>query len=167
MNALVPEKRSRLLLRGFCTKELDAGQDSKREYDRRYYLLNKDKKGSLVKQYHLRNKDKISAAKRDYYILNKSDLAKANRSYHARNADRVRELKREFYVRHRDHDNLAAYHPRTVDQLRLRSWRTPEQVREFFDSIAPRLQIAHHADWYRVSRELICELGGMRTAVKY
>src|SRR5689334_9639565 len=46
------------------------------------------------------------------------------------------------------------------DSKVLKSWKTPEVVRDYFESIKSKLHISHYTDWYRISRTQIMELGG-------
>ena len=42
----------------------------------------------------------------------------------------------------------------------LKSWKTPELVRDYFESIKAKLHISHYSGWYRISRTQIRDLGG-------
>jgi hypothetical protein len=41
-----------------------------------------------------------------------------------------------------------------------KSWKTPEEVRQFLESIAKKLQVTESSDWYRVGVDQMKQLGG-------
>lgn len=45
----------------------------KKEYDRQYYIKNKERKSQLAKLWYIANRDKIRKKQRDYYYANKGD----------------------------------------------------------------------------------------------
>jgi hypothetical protein len=141
-----------------------------------------NKRKSYLQAYRIRNKDKKRISNLEYYRQNKTKSLEYDRLYRGRNKDLLRESKRvahlrnrdskcEFYVQNRANlretqrsyyvrnpENPATYSPRSVV---IKSWKTPESVREYFDSIAEQLHISDYVDWYRVSRAQIASLGGV------
>jgi hypothetical protein len=112
-----------------------------RDFNRQFYLRNKDNVKLATNQYYVRNKNNLKQSMREYYSLNKLAL---NRSM------------REHYIRSKQNPDL--YSPRVNS---LKSWKTPEDVREYFESVAKELLISDHTDWYRVSNAQISGYGGM------
>jgi hypothetical protein len=169
---------------------LQINEDNKKEYSRQYRLQNSDKAIDSVRQYRLKNEHKLKDAYDEYYLLNKDRISEAmrdyglqnmdkkrdydrrynlqtkdkkkesHRQYRKQNQDKIRELKREY---HRDnHDSPASYYPR---QALNKSWKSPELVREYFESIAQQLHISDFSDWYRISRGQIKSLDGMQSCI--
>jgi hypothetical protein len=179
-------KSSFLLRRFYCSDvepEFTAGiirtKDWK-EYDRKYRDRNKDKLKESKSSYYLRNleikreyashkdpkwrdrdngprnKKKDREYVRQYLVRTKDQKRVYDRQYRLDNKDKARDYSRLKYLR--NHGNPASYNPR---HAALKSWRAPELVREYFESIAKQLQISDYTDWYRISRLQIYDLGGM------
>jgi hypothetical protein len=67
----------------------------------------------------------------------------------------MKESNHQNYIRNLE--NPDTYLSRSA----IKSWKSPELVREFFESIAEQLNISSHPDWYRISYDQIRNLGGM------
>lgn len=144
----------------------DLGPNVRRkEIDRRFRIRNKDQRNNYSRLYRFRNPDKVVT--REVTVV---DL-KMKEYETSRNKDKRRESKRQYYFRNKDRigESLQQYYVRTHKTpdiyLRrndfLKSWKSPELVRDYFSSVAGQLQISKHSDWYRVSRGQLCELGGV------
>jgi hypothetical protein len=156
----------------------------KKEYNRRYNLLHKDKisysnglyrSGNLdtILQHRFQNKDKKKEYDREYnlryrnveyhrqyYLRNRDSKKDATREYEMRHKDKIRDSKRRYRIR--NHPNPETYHPRDIQS---KSWKSPDLVREFFNSIANQLHISNYNDWYRVSMSQIQSLEGVFTCL--
>jgi hypothetical protein len=111
---------------------------------------------SYKRENYFRNKSKVSQHQRDY-----------KRQYRIRKKDHVTETNREYYARNKERatqdyldtkSNPDDYFPRASP---AKSWKSPELVREYFESIASDLKVSISTDWYRISRPQIVSLGGM------
>lgn len=118
------------------------------DYHRQYYLQNKDKNtelrisgemGDYQRGYSLRNNEKTAE-----YRKRSKDWKVANRQYYRQYS----RGKREYYQLYRG------------NQKSNLSWKTPDLVRSYFDSIAARLNISNFADWYRISKKQMDQYGG-------
>jgi hypothetical protein len=183
------------LLRTFCVKPALSGvgninywndyrlqhKDKKKEYDRQYYLQTKDKRRNSKHEYYLRfrdrNQEKMKVSDNRYQPLNKNGYDRLyysqksdkrrdtkrvyDRLYRAQNKDKIKESFRAKYILNRE--NPDAYLPRISE---FYSWKSPELVRQYFDSISKQLLINDHNDWYRISRAQIRNIGGMLLFVR-
>lgn len=131
-------------------------KDDKRNFNEAYYDEHGDKLRKSFREYYNRNKKHISNMRKDYYARNKLRMRETDREYRKRNKDNKRRANREYYLR--TMENPEDYQPRHFE---AKSWKTPDLVREFFDTIAKPLSISEISNWYRISRTQICDLGGM------
>jgi hypothetical protein len=138
-------------------------KEDKRNYSRDYGVRKLLEKKDYNRDFYLRNQDNIRDAKRAYYVQKKDDKKEYNRFYYLRSKakrrrplDFNREYQQNYYIQNKENSEL--YTPR---ESLLKSWKSPELVREYFDSIATQLHISNHSDWYRISRLQIGDLGGM------
>ena len=60
-------------------------KSKKKEYDRQWYLKNKEKRREDRRQYYLKNKEKISEDRRQYYLNNKEKMSEDRRQYRLEN----------------------------------------------------------------------------------
>jgi hypothetical protein len=78
----------------------------KKEYNRLYYLANKDKYKEDKRKYYLANKDKIKEQQRIYYLKNKEKLLKRKKvykkEYRLANKDKIKERNRLYYLANKD-----------------------------------------------------------------
>jgi hypothetical protein len=112
--------------------------------------------GQYQREYRVRNRDKLQEWNREYNNTKECSL-ESKREYNFRNKDRRRKYYLDYYIR--KNYNPESYLAR--NDL-FKSWRTPELVRKYFDSIAEQLHIADYYDWYRISRSQLRNLGGMQ-----
>jgi hypothetical protein len=172
-----------------CEREFSDRKDKMKAYDRQYRLRNADLRKDYERQYLLLNNDKMKEYHHRYRARNPDKMKEYERArnqdkrreskllYRMRNEDKIREWKRRYQLRHKDkisdskrdyylrkHDSPESYLPRNTI---VKSWKTAEEIREHFDSIAKRLQITHYTDWYRISRSQIRELGGMESLLYF
>jgi hypothetical protein len=66
-----------------------------RDYNRKYYLSNKDKIKKKVKEYSLSNKEKVKEYQKEYRIKNKEILLSNRKKWREKNADKNRKYFRE------------------------------------------------------------------------
>lgn len=84
---------------------------NKKEYDKEYYTLNKEKIKQRKKDFYLKNKDKIKAHSLNYYEKHKEDRLEYNKkwysdnpkkryeyqkTYNNKNTDKVKEYKKKY-----------------------------------------------------------------------
>jgi hypothetical protein len=129
--------------------------DHRKEYYREYNIRNKDTIRESKRIYRMKNKDNKKLYSTNYYLENKDVLREWHREYNNRNKTSRQEYFRKYYVRSLENPNN--YSPR----YDIKSWKSPEIVREYFESIASLLGVVTHTDWYRVSRPQVGELGGV------
>jgi hypothetical protein len=131
------------------------GEDNLKEYRREYNSINKDAKRNYRLEYMTRNKDKIKGSNDEYLLLNNEVMRDYRRNYNVINKRHIRLSQREYYLQHLA--NPLTYSPR----IAVKSWKSPELVREYFDSIVRQLSISDYSDWYRISRIQLAKLGGI------
>jgi hypothetical protein len=149
----------------------EIAKDKKKEYYREYNRQNEAKRRESKRAYHHLNKDKISAAKRHYRLQNIDQIKETKRRYHLQHKDKLNQAARAYHLAHQDdiraakrryrlkkHVQPDSYVPRTGA---VKSWKTPAQVREYFEAISTPLRVAHFTDWYRISRVQIQSLEGV------
>jgi hypothetical protein len=130
-------------------------EDTTKEYFHQYYLENHANKKDYARQYFLLNKEKKRESNRQYDALNHVQRKEYLRQYQLRNKNKMKESSDRYRYR-------ANMNPNTFRRAPLKSWKSPEIVREYFDSIAVQFHIATYTDWYRISSIQIRHLGGMR-----
>jgi hypothetical protein len=134
--------------------------DSRRAYQREYYIRNigkeKNRKESEnAKQYPREYTDRNKEKKQDY------DHSISQEKY-ARTKDTIRDYSLRYYLQNRTSSDI--YSPR---DKAVKSWKTPELVREYFESIRGKLLITNYTDWYRISQTQLAKLGGVHSLLKY
>jgi hypothetical protein len=140
---------------------LDKIKESKKDY----YLKNTDKINSqkvystkkqvIIKEYCEKNRDKIKESQRDFFM--KNDYSK---KYEIKNLDKIKERKKEYYknkIKDKVREIRTQKNPNYIPYY---SWKSREQSRKNFDSIASLLHITDLSDWYRISSNQIQQLGG-------
>jgi hypothetical protein len=127
-----------------------------KKYGRDYYIRNNDSKRTASREYYRRNLDNKREKSREYYNRNLDDVKECYHDYYQRNKDNRNDYRRDYYVRNKENPEL--YSPR---ETVFKSWKTPAEVREFFESIANDLSVNDFTDWYRVSRAQIFSFGGI------
>lgn len=127
-------------------------KDTIREYNREYFSLNKGKERLNKREYYIQNKDQIRGSQRKYYLKKRQEACLYHSDYRHRNVEKVR----KYYIETKT--NPTDYSPRLCV---AKSWRTPETVREYFESVADPLRVSSLSDWYRISRPQVAERAGM------
>ena len=95
-------------LDGFHRNKAGAGgrrsycKECVREYRRRYYEENRDKRLEYSRRYHEENRDKVREYRRRYYEGNRDKELEYQRRYCEENRDKVRERKRRYREENRD-----------------------------------------------------------------
>lgn len=130
-------------------------QEDRRKYRREYYAENSNKIKESTLGYYFQNKDRMKESQRRYRLQHRGEMALYERGYRRRHKDTVNESQRRYYFR--DHVNPDAYLARDFE---FKSWKSPQSLREYFEFVALQLRISSPADWRRVSRPQITELGG-------
>eukprot|EP01126_Amoeba_proteus_P057516 TRINITY_DN7322_c0_g1_i1.p1 TRINITY_DN7322_c0_g1~~TRINITY_DN7322_c0_g1_i1.p1 ORF type:complete len:492 (-),score=95.57 TRINITY_DN7322_c0_g1_i1:356-1627(-) len=108
-------------------------------------------------QYNRENKEERRKAQRLYFLKNKSLLNEKSRQYYLQNKAVIRERQRQRYIQVTNRLYLKGSTPRSV-----KSWKDTEQIRNFLESLRVPLHITCFSDWYRVSKDDICKLGGLQ-----
>eukprot|EP01127_Copromyxa_protea_P014851 TRINITY_DN4197_c0_g1_i1.p1 TRINITY_DN4197_c0_g1~~TRINITY_DN4197_c0_g1_i1.p1 ORF type:complete len:722 (+),score=134.76 TRINITY_DN4197_c0_g1_i1:213-2168(+) len=145
--------------------------------NKQYHLNNKDAINQKKREYHLNNKEAIKKRKREYYLKNKEAIKEKMKEYHQKNKEVIKEREREYRSNNREaiKERLREYRLNNKEEInkqrrehrlnnpiprKTRNWQTPENVREFFESVGKQLYIAEPSDWYRISRDQLTNLGG-------
>lgn len=81
--------------------------NTKSEYDKEYYLKNKEKKKEREKKRYLNNKEKIKQRCKDYYLNNKENAIKRVNEYYINNKDEILEYKKEY--RQKNDEKIKEY----------------------------------------------------------
>ena len=113
-----------------------------REYARRYYEENRDKRLEYSRRYHEENRDKTLDYQRRYYEENRDKRLEYQCSYYEENRDKVREYKRSYYEENRD-------------KVRERQRRYREENRDIIN----QEKKIHHAQNTRISNLLASKKG--------
>lgn len=134
----------------------DVRKESEVDYNRDYYLRNKESwKGSNHGYYSDNFRERVNYF-RKYYDRNVENKCDSNSDYNELNRETRRISNRVNYVKALR--NPTSYCPR--DSM-IKSWKTRERIREYLGSLGKQLFISQFTDWYRISRAQICHLGGM------
>lgn len=142
--------------------ELVRNQVLRRESQQRYNDRNRDKINESKRKYYATNKDFAKESNRDYYLKNKDKKREYDHEYRLLNKPKIRDSKRRNYLRKLE--NSDSYRSLNSES---KSWKTPETVRSYFDSIAGQLSISDPTDWYRISRVQIRDFGGLSLYRKF
>jgi ribosomal protein S27AE len=82
---------NKLIRRDYHKRNYQENKEKKKEKSRQYYQENKEKIVDVKRQYRQNNKDKIRDKKRDYYEKNKDNF----REYYEKNKEKINEKRRE------------------------------------------------------------------------
>jgi hypothetical protein len=77
---------------------------TKKEYNKEYYLKNKEKLKQISKEYRLKNREKIKQQRKKYYLKNKEKILKKTKGYYKKYYLKRKEhyLKnREYYLKYK------------------------------------------------------------------
>ncbi len=66
------------------------------EYDKEYYLINREKKKEREKKRYLDNKEKILTSRKEYYLDNRDTLIENSKDYYNNNKEKVLTYKKEY-----------------------------------------------------------------------
>ena len=77
-------------------------KQQKREYDRGYYIKNKDKLSEKKKQYYLNNKNRIKEYQREHKDKRKKYMEEYKKEYNLKNKDRLLEQNKEYRLKNQD-----------------------------------------------------------------
>lgn len=125
-------------------------------YYRDYMIQNKEKKMQYNLKYKLKHNEKVLEYERTYRLLKKLKKKDYNREYRLKNGDKLRELARMTNIMKKIQKNSNFIPP-----PKLKSWKSIESLRNYFESTSRTLHITELSDWYRVSRNQIHETGGI------
>jgi hypothetical protein len=138
----------------------------RRETKRNYYLKNKEKVKEIQReQYQVdventtSNKEKLNSLRRERYNLNTENRDKKV-AYYLENKEILNQKKKERYFK--TQNSRSDYIPRPSNHKPIKSWKSPELIRNFLESIKQELGISEYTDWYRVSRSLVDKFGGKK-----
>jgi len=88
-----------------------------KEYQKEYYLKNKEKLKEYQKEYELNNKEKIKERQKEYYLKNKEKLKEYNEEYYSNNKEKLKEYKKEYRLNNKDKRNEYYKQRRKTDPL--------------------------------------------------
>lgn len=131
-------ERQECVSRCYCTERHERERARIQDYDK----SNKENRKDYNLNYNIRNKEHKREGWREYYKLQVDSKKKYNRNYYIRKKIATR--------------CCSNYSPRDVH-----SWKSREEVRSFFDAIAPGLGVSKFSDWYRIARFQIDDQGGI------
>jgi hypothetical protein len=112
-------------------------------------MENLDKIKEKEKKYRTKNKDKIKESLIEYRIQNLNHIKEGQKGYRTKNKVKMREnrMKKE-----------TEKNPSFVPNY---SWKSREESRKNFESIASLFHITDLSDWYRISFTQIKQFGGV------
>jgi len=126
--------------------------NKKQEYQKQYYLDNKEKK----KQYLKDNKEKIKIQKAEYYENNKEKINEYNKKYKENNKEKKNEYQKLYMREYRKTSKCQEYekkykkeYNKTENGLkinRLSSWRSRGLISEDYDKIYERYILTKECD---------------------
>eukprot|EP01126_Amoeba_proteus_P062281 TRINITY_DN8440_c0_g2_i1.p1 TRINITY_DN8440_c0_g2~~TRINITY_DN8440_c0_g2_i1.p1 ORF type:complete len:587 (-),score=81.09 TRINITY_DN8440_c0_g2_i1:266-2026(-) len=106
-----------------------------------------DRNRTRQHRYWHKNKEKINQRRREAYSL--------------KNKESINQRRREAYWLKKGIVGIVE------QKEKKRSWATPEQLRDFFESVKEKLHISSTNDWYRVSQKQMKSHGGSGVFQKY
>lgn len=128
-----------------------------KEYQRLYYLQNKERKKAYSKQYTTANKEKLANYKRAYYDThnnqiqeyrrayyntNKQQLSEYKKQYRTNNAEKVSQYKKEYYQKVKD-TTRAEYLKQRREKLKLELQS---------NAVTLRVRFSLHRTYHRTER---------------
>ena len=114
-------------LRDNKQKYRSQNKDKKKEYGREYSIQNKEKLKEYSQNYYNKNKDKIKESFREYRIENKDKLNEYNRKYYNQNKEKKKELDREYRIQNKEKMKKYYKDYRTQNKEKIN-----EYCREFY-----------------------------------
>ncbi len=133
-----------------------------KDYFREYEIQNKEKR----KEYSIKNNDKLKEYRREYYLQHKEKKKQSSREYKILNKDKQKEYDQNYYLLNREKIKHL-YVQKNIERnngiyVPSNSWTSDESIRQYFDVISPLLHISDLSDWYRISRDQIVDLKGIK-----
>ena len=96
--------------------------EKKREYNKKYYLENKDKAKEYHKEYRLKNKEKIKEYRKEYckkyYSENKEKIREKNKRFYLENKEKIKNWRSENKEERKEWQ--ARYRAENLDKVRQR-----------------------------------------------
>jgi hypothetical protein len=138
-------------------------KDKIKESEEEYRTKNKIK----IEDYRITNKEKINEWKKEFRLKNIENLKEfrmnnkdKTQEYIIKNKDKIEENKKEFRMKNSDklREIKVQMNPNYVPNY---SWKSREQSRLNFESIALMFHITDLSDWYRISSNQMKKLGGI------
>jgi hypothetical protein len=77
----------------------------KKEYDKQWYLKNKEKIKKLSNQWYLKNKEKRKEATKKWYLKNKKEKDEYNKQWYLKNKEKRKETNKQWYLRNKEKRN--------------------------------------------------------------
>lgn len=120
----------------YCLNTYRAFQtdEEKKEYDRLYYYLNKDKAKENMKKYYEENKDKIIEQHREYNEINREKVDAYQAEYRLENAEKRREYTRQYALNHPEQvkESKKQYNQENREKIReyWRNYNNKEENKE-------------------------------------
>jgi len=115
----------------------------KKEYDRQYYLNNRNRIIEHSKLYYAENKKEGLKKRRQYWIDNKDKIAKQRKQYYKDNAEEIKEYQREYIKNNPEKakESRKQYYYNNIEKMREANQRyrhnNSEKLKE------------HHKQYYR------------------
>jgi hypothetical protein len=137
--------------------------DKVRESQKKYYQKNVDKIKASINEYYKLNINKIKESKKEYRMNNQVKIKDTKKEYYKNNLNKIKEIQKEYYSKNLDkiknsNKDVQKNNPNYIPYY---SWRSREESRKNFESIALLLHIKDFSDWYRISSNQIHQLGGI------
>jgi hypothetical protein len=117
-------------------------------------------------QYRVENDDKLKEYKWNFGRRNKQKKKEYDYHYRLRHLSKKRDYFHDYC--RQNEEKVRNYRVESKDgcintsALRsLKSWKSPEEVRMFFEIVSRSLRISSYSDWYRIARSQIELFGGM------
>jgi len=100
-------------------------KEEKAEYDRQYYLDNKEKLKEHSRKYKLDNKEKRAEYDRQYYLDNKEKIKEQTRKYNLQNKEKIKEYRQS--LQGKKSNKISSW--KTMGLL----WDTQEEIDEIYE----------------------------------
>jgi len=93
-----------------CRKEYNKkyylkNKEKRKESQKEYALNNKEKIKEKRKEYRLNNKEKINERKKEHYLNNKEKINERNKEYILNNKEKLKEYRKEYYLNNKEKIN--------------------------------------------------------------
>lgn len=101
-----PEEEKKARKREYRKRYYIINKEKERERRKRYYYENREKLLKDAKQWHIANRDKVSARKREWRKTHLEESRENARKYNETHKEAVRERRKRYYEKHKDEISL-------------------------------------------------------------